>query len=407
MAARRSLLYLARDFPVPVSGAARLRTYNWIVHFTRHFDVTFVAATARPVDAVYLDALRPYCTAVHAVPLHPQSWWRRVLARVRAEARIVTHGVPPEAAYLQSGPAAQVLAGLARQRQFDVVFCERWTWGPQAVSAGAFSVLDAGAVQAPRADDFLRRSRSPLRRILRPWIMPALARRETEMLASFGLVMTLSPADECAAATLCGDERTVSLPAGLDIQYFKPRRSLIDPSEIVFFSALQSPAQRDALLHLHRDIMPVVREQLGEARLTVVDAAPTAEFEDALRGDPFLGFTGPLEDPRPELWHAAVAALPLRFGAGSAAHLAQLLALGIPVIVTPHAARGLGVRSGEGVLIADDGPEFARLLAQVLGDSSLRDDLSRRGRATAESRFSLAATYDRWSALLAAGPVAH
>lgn len=406
MAVRRTLLYLARDFPVPVSGAARLRTYNWIMHFSRHFTVTFVTATARPVDEMHVDAVRPYCAAVHTAPLHATSWWRRILARVRAEARIVAHGIPPEASYLQSGPPARALAALNAGRPFDVVFCERWTWGQQALALGAFTVLDAGAVQAPNADEFLRFSHNPVRRLLRRWIASRLARREAEMLESFGLVMTLSPADERAAAALCGEARTVSLPAGLDLQYFKPRRTVIDPSEVVFYNTLQSPAQRDALLHLHRDIMPLVREQLPHARLTVVDAPPPREFEAALAADRFFGFTGRLDDPRPDLWRAAVAAMPLRFGSGSSTRLAQLLALAIPVIVTPHAARGLGVRSGEGVLIADDGPEFARLLAQVLVDSSLRDDLSRRGRATAEARYSIEATYDRWSALLAAGPEA-
>ena len=303
MAARKSLLYLARDFPVPVSGAARLRTYNWIVHLSRHFELTLVAATARPVDEMHVDAVRPYCAAVHAVPLHARPWWRRAFARLRAEVRVMARGIPPEATYLQQGPAAQVLDGLSAAAPFDVVFCERWTWGPRALQLGAFTVLDAGSVQAPHADGFLRHSRNPVRRLLRRWISPRLARREGEVLERFGLVMTRSPADEHMAAALCGEARTVALPAGLDIQYFKPRRAVIDPSEILFYNDLHSPAQRDALQHLHRDILPMVREQLPHARLTVVDAAPPHEFAAALAADRWFGFTGPLEDPRPDLWH--------------------------------------------------------------------------------------------------------
>jgi glycosyltransferase involved in cell wall biosynthesis len=96
--------------------------------------------------------------------------------------------------------------------------------------------------------------------------------------------------------------------------------------------------------------------------------------------------------------------MPLRFGTGSRSRLAQLLALGVPVVATPHAARGLGVRSGDGVVIAAAGPEFARVLGDVLLDASLRDDLSQRGRATAEAQFSIAATYEFLSEQLAAGP---
>jgi glycosyltransferase involved in cell wall biosynthesis len=111
--------------------------------------------------------------------------------------------------------------------------------------------------------------------------------------------------------------------------------------------------------------------------------------------DRALHFTGPLEDPRTALYPAAVAAMPLRFGGGSRSRMAQLLALGVPVVATPCAVRGLELVSGDGVLIAAAGADFARTLADVLADPSLREDLSRRGRATAERRLSIAATYER------------
>jgi len=81
--------------------------------------------------------------------------------------------------------------------------------------------------------------------------------------------------------------------------------------------------------------------------------------------------------------------------------IAQLLAMGIPVVTTRAAVRGLDLRSGDGVLVARDGPEFAKALTQALVDASLRDDLSRRAREVALSRLSITATYDRVSQLLA------
>jgi len=96
-----------------------------------------------------------------------------------------------------------------------------------------------------------------------------------------------------------------------------------------------------------------------------------------------------------------VAALPLRFGSGPRMRIAQLLAMGIPLVTTRAGVRGLDLRSGDGVLVVPDGPEFAAALAEALLDSSLRDDLSRRGRQVAQTRLSLSATFDRVSALLA------
>jgi len=406
MAVRRTLLYLARELPVPVVGEARLRTYNWLIHLSKHFDITFVAPMRAAAENHYVDAVRPYCASVHTPALYAPRIGRRVLARLAAETRYIVGGLPPEANALQNGPPGLLVRGLGGERSFDIVFTERWTWGHSALALGRNSVLDAGALQAPRDDDRLRTSRNPIRRVLRRVLARAAAQHEARVVQAAGLVLTLSPADGQAVTAICGPGRAVTLPTGLDTRYFTPQRAQVDRREIAFYGALTNPTQRDALLHLQRDVMPAVRESVPAARLTVVDAEPIPEARDALVTDSLFGFTGVLEDPRSELWRAAVAALPLRFGAGSTTRLAQLLALGVPVVATPNAVRALGLQSGEGVLVAHDGPEFARLLVQVLTDPSLRDDLSRRGRAVAESRLSLDVTYHRWSARFAAGAIA-
>jgi glycosyltransferase involved in cell wall biosynthesis len=406
MSGRRTLLYLGRDLPVPISGAARLRTYNWLVHLSRRFDVTFVAPVQAPPDETYLDALRPYCVAVYTPMVLPAGRVRRLWARVAAEARYWAGGGPPELFYLQHGAPRALVADLARRTRFDVVFAERWSWGERACHLGTSAVLDAGALQSPRVDIALRASRNPMRRLLRTWLLQSTSRLEARVLSRYGLVLTHSHVEERQVTELCADARAVSLPAGLDVRYFEPSRADVDPTNVVFYGALDGPAQRDALVHLQHDIMPVVRERLRDAVLTVVDAAPVAELQAALTAGEPVAFTGPIDDVREPLRRAAVAAMPLRFGTGSRSRLAQLLALGVPVVATPQAARGLGLRSGDGVVIAAAGPEFARVLGDVLLDTSLRDDLSQRGRATAETQYSIAATYELLSEQLAAGPEA-
>lgn len=400
MSERRTLLYLARDFPIPVSSSTRLRTYNWILHLSKRFDITFVASVRRAPDLSHLEALRPYCKRLVVVPRirrRGMGW----LQRLHAELAYLWHGIPPEAWFLQRGPAGRVVESLRRETRFDAVFAERWTWGARALGLGRISILDAGAVEAGCRTEMARHDRHPLRRLLRGQLARALRRGEREVLRTANLVLTRNAAERRRVEEARGDGATVVLPPGLDTSYFKPRRRAIDPSNILFFGSLASPAQRDALLHLHYDLMPRVRLSMPRAHVTVLAPRLVPELESLLQTDPTISFTGPLDDARPEFWRAAVAAVPLRFGSGSPARIAQLLAMGIPVVASAAAARRLDLASGDGLIIVPEQDDFAQALVQVLLDTSLRDDLSRRGRQTAEARLSMASTYARLSDSLA------
>lgn len=404
MAARRRLLYLGHELPIPVSSAGRLRTYNWILHLSKRFDVTFVAPALTPPASSHIEALQPYCERILLPLLRGSNRNLRTLVqRALAELQWLLGGEPPEAWFLQRGEARAALASAGGP--FDVVFAERWTWGLEALHQGTRLVLDSTALQSEAQARALRASPNPLRRLLAPWLRHQLAVREARAVGAAALVLTGSPEACEKMRRLRGDKAAIVLPSGLCTRYFAPRRAVIDPSKVLFAGALSSPARRDALIHLQRDIMPLVRQHLRHAHVTVVGSAPIPELEAESKGQD-LHFTGALEDDRVEMWHAAVAALPLRFGSGPPRLVAQLLAMGIPVVATPLAVRGLAVRSGEGVLVAAPGEEFASALASVLQDASLREDLSARGREVAQTRLSLDATYDRVSLLLHHAPLA-
>jgi glycosyltransferase involved in cell wall biosynthesis len=308
--------------------------------------------------------------------------------------------MPPEAWWLQRGEPAAALAQLRREAEFDVVFAERWSWGAAALAMAPTYVLEAPALRSKQVDEALRESRNPFRRLLRAHIARRHARLEAGAVERARLVLTHDSAIRQSMRAAGGGDRALCVPSGLSTNYFAPSRGRIDSSNVLFFASLANPAMRDALVHLHQDLMPLVHRRLRYAYVTVVGENAIPEIEPPAPNEPLV-FTGPLDDERPVLWRGAVAAFPMRFGTGPRMRIAQLLAMGIPVVATPVAAEGLDLCSGDGIAIVDDGPEFAATLAEVLLDNSLRDDLSRRGREVAQARLSITATYDRTSALLA------
>jgi len=425
MAGRRTLLYLARDFPVPISSAARLRTFNWILHLAGSFEVTFVAPDANVrQDEPGLEVLQMRSRRLLLPrPSTGRRWAQRLADRVLPAAAGSTEAAVLRQKLHIDGIRGAVHAAL-RQHRFDVVFGEHWTWRDLLLYRAPISVLDTEPWAPPHslagvrpdapepaergrhagsaATDLDGRTKWWGAGALRGRLLQRLRRIESEVMARADLVLVPNrAAREEILRTSGGRTQPMVVPAGLDIGYFAARRARFHGRNVVFLAALDRPTQRDALLYLHRSLLPRVRRRVGEVILTVVATEPAPDLEAALGSDPTVRFTRPALDPRAELGRGAVAVMPERFGPGWPDRLAQLLAMGIPTVATPVAARGLDVASGDGVLIAAGTADFSAAVAQVLLDASLRSDLARRARETAESRLSLDATYGRVTEILA------
>lgn len=386
---RRTLLYLAREGPLPVGGAAQLRTYNWLVHLSSCFDITFLAASSEKPAPYAIEALAGYCKQVLWTATE-RPFWRRATA----ELRYLCTGRPAEDFHRRFGAARRALEHL-QHGHFDVALVDHWTWLDLAQRVAKFTVLDTGDLHAERHAAELRDTRQPLRRLLRPWLERRFEAHEAASLAQAGLVLVPDESRRQRILSRSRNSQVFTLPAGVEANhYFAPAPVRRQRRMIVFYTSLESVTQRDALNHLRYDILPEVRRRCGRVCLLVASRVSSPELEALLGADPLAMHVAP-EDVRPVLSRATLAVLPLRLGSGSQSRLAQLLALGVPIVATPAAMRPLDVRSGEGALMATSPAEFARRVQQVILDPSLQEDLSRRGRELAERRLSLEATYGR------------
>jgi glycosyltransferase involved in cell wall biosynthesis len=402
MPARRSLLYLASEYPVPVSSAGRLRTFNWILHLSRRFDLTLLAPAWQTLTDTDRDALEARC--VHVITPSPgrdRSLPQRLWTRLAADLTYLRSGRPRLHYRVNHGNVRAAAQRLIDSRRFDVAFAEHWAWGKSLLQAAPCTVLDLGGLQSTTHAAVLAHSRNPLLRLQRRRLQNLYHRAETEVVARTTLVIVQNAVAKREVERIAGAcTRVFVVPVGLDTAYFAAERRHAHSRNVLFFSSLKGPAERDALQYLHRTLMPEIREQFGQVRLTIVASEPVPELADVLRTDPTVRFTGPLDDPRPELARATVAVLPMRFGPGAAGPLSQLLSMGIPAVATPVATRGLDIASGDGVLVATGTSEITAAVSQVLQDESLRGDLSLRARETAEARLSMQATYGRLADIL-------
>lgn len=149
----------------------------------------------------------------------------------------------------------------------------------------------------------------------------------------------------------------------------------LERKDLFFVGSFGHPPNVDALEILAQEVMPRVRERLPEVRLHV--AGSGASLPEGTQGIELLGF---VDDLDPWIRNSRLLVAPLRFGAGAKGKVGQALSYGLPVVTTPIGVEGLGLRSGENVLVGHTAGELAALVVRAYQDRAQWERLSDGGR---------------------------
>ncbi len=356
-----------------VPSLIRVRPFQWIKSLTElGHTVTVVAlgTDGAERDEEARAALRGICEAVHVVP-HSK---RRAALQCAAALPTPT---PLWAAYCHSPALARVLRGLLHTQAFDVAHFEhlRAAHFARVLKGRLPLVFDAVDCLTDLQQQMRRAPGRSLPARLVSWEEECKLRRyEPRIAALFHSTLITSRHDADALQALAQaarlSPRISVVPNGVDLDYFQfPQDSVRTPGSVVFSGKMSYAANHDAALYFARQIWPRVREACPDATLTLAGSGPRADLL-ALGAAPALGIhvTGHVPDLRPFLARASVAVCPLRIGVGIQNKALEAMAMGLPVVATPLAARALPPDAPGRVLrTAQTPPEFAQAVIDLLG----------------------------------------
>ncbi len=142
----------------------------------------------------------------------------------------------------------------------------------------------------------------------------------------------------------------------------------------------------DAVAYFVRDVLPIIRRTLPDARFTIAGANPGPEVL-ALAG-PGIEVTGMVDDLRSVFDRARVFACSVRVGAGTKGKVSTAMSYGLPVVSTSCGAEGMDLVHGGDVLIADGADAFAQACLRLHQDAALWERLSQAGQALVREKHS-------------------
>ena len=144
----------------------------------------------------------------------------------------------------------------------------------------------------------------------------------------------------------------------------RPRPALRREHECLFIGGFMHPPNLDGLSWFCKEVWPLVRARVDDARLTIIGSNAPPEV-DALAQSPGVQSLGFVRDTAPNLDRALVSIAPLRYGAGMKGKVTEAMAWGLPVVSTTVGAQGLDVTDGREMRVADTPEGFANALCDL------------------------------------------
>ena len=372
------LLYICHRLPFPPLRGGKIRPFHMIRHLSRKHSVVVASLAHSQEEREEGAGLKQYCAEVIAEVLPTPVRW------VQA-GRALASRTPSSVAYFCSARLHRRVEEAGRRIGFDAVFVHCAFAAQYAARISArIRILDYGDLDSVKWFDYAQHRALPL-----AWGYGLEARKlrgyEKGMARHFDYctLTTQSELDEFRSFNLpvpCS-----VIPNGVDGDYFLPRRqNSSGPPRVVFLGRMDYFPNIDGVLDFARNVFPRVRARMPGAELKIVGSNPVRKVR-ALVQIPGVSVTGHVADVRPYLAEAGVVVAPLRIARGTQNKILQAMAMGIPVVATPQAAKGIQAVPGRHLLVADGPEEYACRVLEVLQRPELRQKLSVAGRRQVES----------------------
>ena len=228
-------------------------------------------------------------------------------------------------------------------------------------------------------------AKNPFDKAFRSLEYNRLANYEKSMLPKFAQSLVCSTEDRDYLIN-AGINNVDVLPNGVSLKSFSPQGSdAIIKNRILFTGNMDYAPNVDAVQYFVDEIFPLILEKHPESHFVIAGQRPVKAVLD-LASDR-IEVTGFIEDLSLEYAKANVVVSPLRIGAGTQNKVLEALAMNQAVVCSKVGFLGLGLKSGEGILMGETAHEFANHVVSILTSEELRKRLGETGGQHVRSTF--------------------
>lgn len=381
------LLVVYPYLPFPLDRGAHHRAFHLLKGLAVEHEIHLIALAENGTGAEHAAVFEEFCDKVETVSFKHPAWQKLIPDRLR-------NPLPSTVEHWNIPEYYRALASAFAKNDYDAVHILDLVLAPPFLTKYRDIPL---VLDRTRVDLFYqimeqrRMKFSAKAQILNMENMTKMWRFERAVAKRCALEVVCGPDDANFVRRFISRKVPVEVIAnGVDLSYFQS-----DPSgpqkearpTILFCGAMDYNPNVDGLRWYFETMHDSIVEAVPDLQFYIVGKDPIPEVK-AYGQRPNVIVTGGVPDVRPYYQRAWMQIVPIRIGGGTRLKIVESLSMGTPVVSTTIGAQGLDLFHNEDALLADSPGAFIQQVVRGLKDSTLREGLVRRGKATVTSRLS-------------------
>jgi sugar transferase (PEP-CTERM/EpsH1 system associated) len=368
------ILFVSHRLPYPPHRGGKIRPFNIIRHLSGKHSVVVASLAHTDTELKEGLGLKQYCDDVIFEVCPSSTRWMSSVA------------------YFWSDRLYKRIRERLLKTNFDVIvvhcafvaqYVADWT--------GGFRILDFGDVDSAKWSEYSQMRRFPLSVGYKIESMK-LRKYELQVARNFNHCSVTSLGELEELERLGVGVPCSLFPNGVDTTYFSPNLATQSAQNvIVFLGRMDYFPNIDGIHYFVREILPIIRRKRPDVKLRIIGSNPVRSVRE-LSQVPHVSLTGQVADVRPYLTDAAVSVVPLRIARGTQNKILESMAVGIPVVATPQAAKGVQAAVDRDLLVGADPACFAEAVLNLLESRSLRRSVAESARKQIETAHAWASS---------------
>ena len=226
--------------------------------------------------------------------------------------------------------------------------------------------------------------KNPMRKVYLNLQVDRLKEFEKQIFEAVDGIIFITADDEAVYKNNIGENNHTAVACGLNIEEYPVRKSEGE-TDLTYLASFDWLPNQQGVEWFVKQVWPTIKAKRPETTFKLGGRFMPKSFHDFKQKG--IELVGEVEDHRSFIQQGKIALVPLLAGSGMRIKIIENMALSMPIVSTSVGAEGIHYDEGEELLIADNSPDFAREVLDLLADAPARKRLGKKARWRAEQSY--------------------